>query len=229
MKRVTFLISDTGGGHRAAARAIESALTHRFPGDFETSYVDVFREYTPPPMRYAPEIYPRWVKESVATYGLYFRITEMALRVPLLRNTVPGLLGEAELLQSGPDHGCSMLRCRQQGVTLFLQFLPGATPQLGAYTNESWDAEFKRGVYEFAPPPVRKLDLLRSGIEAGEIVTFASLFQASKSDRPRFSLSPAAPGEVRVEGDGFPTPSVHSFTTGTRLVLDRRSVAIRLD
>ncbi len=70
MKRIGFLISDTGGGHRAAARAIAAALELRYPGEFSFDQIDVFREYTPSPWRYAPEIYPRWIRYSPRSYGL---------------------------------------------------------------------------------------------------------------------------------------------------------------
>jgi 1,2-diacylglycerol 3-beta-galactosyltransferase len=94
MKRIIFLMSDTGGGHRAAGRAIEAALNIRYPDEFEVAYVDVFREYTPPPMKYAPEIYPRWVKHSIKTYGWYFQFFDQLMQLPLARSTLPTLVAE---------------------------------------------------------------------------------------------------------------------------------------
>lgn len=55
---ITFLFSDTGGGHRSGASAIIEALNLEFPGRVETRMVDLFREYTPSPFKYAPDIYP---------------------------------------------------------------------------------------------------------------------------------------------------------------------------
>lgn len=57
-KRVLFLFSDTGGGHRSATEAMIEALELEFPGRFEPRMVDFFREYYPSPLRFAPEIYP---------------------------------------------------------------------------------------------------------------------------------------------------------------------------
>lgn len=94
MKRLIFLMSDTGGGHRSAGRAIEAALQIRYPGQFEAFYVDVFREYTPAPMKYAPEIYPKWVKHSITTYGWYFQFFDQIMQLPLARNTLPMLIAE---------------------------------------------------------------------------------------------------------------------------------------
>ena len=57
-KRVLFLFSDTGGGHRAPTEAMIEALELEFPGRFESAKVDFFRQYYPRPLRYAPELYP---------------------------------------------------------------------------------------------------------------------------------------------------------------------------
>ncbi len=103
-KRVIFLMSDTGGGHRAAGRAIEAALQIRYPDQFETFYVDVFREYTPPPMKYAPEIYPKWVKHSLTTYGWYFWIFDQLMKLPLARTTLPLLISENRVRRLVTDY-----------------------------------------------------------------------------------------------------------------------------
>ncbi|NPV55654.1 MAG: galactosyldiacylglycerol synthase [Anaerolineae bacterium] len=57
-KRVLFLFSDTGGGHRSAASAIIEALELEFPGGTRCEMVDILKDYGPPPINYAPEIYP---------------------------------------------------------------------------------------------------------------------------------------------------------------------------
>ena len=57
-KRVLFLFSDTGGGHRSATEAMMEALDAEFPGRFTSHKVDFFREYYPRPLKYAPEMYP---------------------------------------------------------------------------------------------------------------------------------------------------------------------------
>lgn len=56
--RILFLFSDTGGGHRSAAEAIIEAIHLEFPDQFETKMIDIFREYAPLPLNFAPEIYP---------------------------------------------------------------------------------------------------------------------------------------------------------------------------
>ncbi|MFZ1412462.1 MAG: glycosyltransferase [Micropruina sp.] len=62
MKRVLFLFSDTGGGHRSATEAMIEAMELEFPGVFDCDKVDVFREYLPGPLKYAPELYPPMTK-----------------------------------------------------------------------------------------------------------------------------------------------------------------------
>ena len=50
---ILFLFSDTGGGHRAAAVAIQEALQAEFPGMVDWEMVDFFRDYAPPPLNRA--------------------------------------------------------------------------------------------------------------------------------------------------------------------------------
>ena len=55
---IVFLFSDTGGGHRSAASAIVEALDLEFSGQFTCEMIDIFRQYAPPPLHMAPEMYP---------------------------------------------------------------------------------------------------------------------------------------------------------------------------
>jgi 1,2-diacylglycerol 3-beta-galactosyltransferase len=50
---ILFLFSDTGGGHRAAAVAIQEALQAEFPNQVDWEMVDFFRDYAPPPLNRA--------------------------------------------------------------------------------------------------------------------------------------------------------------------------------
>lgn len=47
MKRILFVMSDTGNGHRAAATAIRDALQMRHGSEIDCKIVDVFKHYTP--------------------------------------------------------------------------------------------------------------------------------------------------------------------------------------
>ena len=57
-KRILFLMSDTGGGHRAAAQAIEEGIHHLYSGRFDVVVEDVWRCHTPWPVNQIPETYP---------------------------------------------------------------------------------------------------------------------------------------------------------------------------
>ena len=48
-KRILMLISDTGGGHRASAQAMESMLEQVAPGSTDVRIVDVWTDYCPFP------------------------------------------------------------------------------------------------------------------------------------------------------------------------------------
>jgi 1,2-diacylglycerol 3-beta-galactosyltransferase len=54
---ILFLFSDTGGGHRSAAKAIIEALDIYHPGQVTTEMLDFFEAYAPPPFDRAPSTY----------------------------------------------------------------------------------------------------------------------------------------------------------------------------
>ena len=64
MKRLLFLIADTGGGHRAAATAVERQMDVAMPGEFEITILDPFTSAKP--------------KVIGGTAGLYGPITRHA-------------------------------------------------------------------------------------------------------------------------------------------------------
>jgi len=107
-KRVLFLISDTGGGHRSAAQAIVEALHLEYPGVFDAQVLDFLRSYYPSPLRYAPEIYPPMSK--FPTWGLTYHALNGRgraaiandLSYPYLRRSMHRLLNEnpADLIVS---------------------------------------------------------------------------------------------------------------------------------
>ncbi|MEW5957948.1 MAG: glycosyltransferase [Chloroflexota bacterium] len=56
-KRILFLMSDTGGGHRAAAQAIEEAIHHLYPDTYEVFIEDIWKRHTPWPINRLPDSY----------------------------------------------------------------------------------------------------------------------------------------------------------------------------
>jgi 1,2-diacylglycerol 3-beta-galactosyltransferase len=75
-RRILLLMSDTGGGHRAAALAIQAALENRYPGAYTFDMVDAFRYYTPTPFKHMPRLYPLWVNRAKHSWGTGYRISD---------------------------------------------------------------------------------------------------------------------------------------------------------
>lgn len=84
MKRVLFLMSDTGGGHRAAAEAIRDALYLRYGREnVAAELVDVFRESIFP-LNYMPEFYPWLVNRSKASWEAGYKFSNTPERARML-------------------------------------------------------------------------------------------------------------------------------------------------
>lgn len=74
LRKIVFLFSDTGGGHRSAAEAIIEALEIEFSGCFDHEMIDIFKDYGPLPLKYMPELYPQMVKLPRA-WGLGYKLS----------------------------------------------------------------------------------------------------------------------------------------------------------
>jgi 1,2-diacylglycerol 3-beta-galactosyltransferase len=74
--RIVFLFSDTGGGHRASATAVQKALELEFPGRFEVQLLDPFVEGGRPFLRWLVYRYNFMLKHLPRTYGLVFHLTD---------------------------------------------------------------------------------------------------------------------------------------------------------
>ena len=108
-RRILFLFSDTGGGHRSATEAMMEALELEFPGRFDLAKVDFFREYYPRPLKFAPEIYPP-ISRVPRAWGFSFKMSDgkgrtkavSELAYPYLRRAAQRLVKEnpADLIVS---------------------------------------------------------------------------------------------------------------------------------
>jgi 1,2-diacylglycerol 3-beta-galactosyltransferase len=72
---ITFLFSDTGGGHRAACEAIIEAIHCEFGDAVITQMVDFLKDYAPPPFNHLPEAYPDMVRVP-ELWGAMFDISD---------------------------------------------------------------------------------------------------------------------------------------------------------
>lgn len=79
--RIVFLLSYTGGGHKAVADAIQAAMRIQYDSaSIEFDYVDVFQEYCIPPFNQAPSLYANMVNKTPALWGLSYLICNGQLR-----------------------------------------------------------------------------------------------------------------------------------------------------
>jgi 1,2-diacylglycerol 3-beta-galactosyltransferase len=85
--RIVFLFSDTGGGHRSAASAIIEAIELEYPGQFDCEMIDIFRQYAPPPLHMAPEIYPP-LSRMPDVWELGFRVSDGARRTRIFYHAI---------------------------------------------------------------------------------------------------------------------------------------------
>lgn len=101
-RRILFLFSDTGGGHRSAAEAIIEAIKLEFPDvDFQIEMIDILREYGTLLFKYAPRQYPYMVK-APQMWGLGYQLTNGPRRVravsdmlwPYIRRSMHRLLSD---------------------------------------------------------------------------------------------------------------------------------------
>ncbi|MCI0710748.1 MAG: glycosyltransferase [Chloroflexi bacterium] len=81
---VLFLMSDTGGGHRAAAEAIRAAMEDLYPLRYRYQLVDVFKDYTPFPFNQMPDFYPVWVNNSKLSWHLGYQMSNTRNRSKLI-------------------------------------------------------------------------------------------------------------------------------------------------
>jgi len=87
-KRILFIMSDTGGGHRAAAEAIRDALIARHGEDaLEAPFLDGFR-VSRFPMNYMPEFYPWIVNHSKASWGWGYKLSNSKRRAAFFSATM---------------------------------------------------------------------------------------------------------------------------------------------
>jgi 1,2-diacylglycerol 3-beta-galactosyltransferase len=82
-KRLLFLFSDTGGGHRSTAHAVAQALQGRHGDQVQIELVDGLAEYAPWPFNHPTAVYPKmlWLRGLVWTTG--FRLSDGPRRVKL--------------------------------------------------------------------------------------------------------------------------------------------------
>jgi 1,2-diacylglycerol 3-beta-galactosyltransferase len=87
-KRILLLMSDTGGGHRACAEAIQAALYASYGESVEVELFDVFRAASGFPMNIMPEFYPWLIRHSQAFWGYGYELANSPKRAKLLSKLI---------------------------------------------------------------------------------------------------------------------------------------------
>lgn len=70
-KKVLILMSDTGGGHRATAQALDSALKLEFPGQFDCKIMDIWTDHAVYPFSQFVPNYRFLAKHPLLWRGMY--------------------------------------------------------------------------------------------------------------------------------------------------------------
>lgn len=126
MKRILFLMSDTGGGHRAAAEAIRDALYIRYGEDnISAVLVDVFKQYTNFPLKYQPELYPIWVNRGKSSWGMGYKLSNTRRSAALLSRGMY-LTNSGKLRRMVKQHPADVVVCVHSVI---------ARPSLRAYMS----------------------------------------------------------------------------------------------
>jgi 1,2-diacylglycerol 3-beta-galactosyltransferase len=109
-------MSDTGGGHRAAAEAIMDALEAKHPGELDMKMVDVFRDYTRFPYKYMPEFYPWLINRSKSSWGVGYKLSNTRARARALSRGMYAY-SESGLKQMTREHPADLVVCVHSVLT----------------------------------------------------------------------------------------------------------------
>jgi 1,2-diacylglycerol 3-beta-galactosyltransferase len=116
-KRVLFLMSDTGGGHRAAAEAIAEALIQRYgAGQVAIELVDVFRDYTAFPLNHMPEFYPWLINHSKSSWGMGYKLSNTRRSARVMSRAMY-ITGEKRMKRMVREHPADVVVCVHSVLT----------------------------------------------------------------------------------------------------------------
>lgn len=71
-QRILILMSNTGGGHRASALALQAGFERQFPGRFQIKIIDLLADHTFWPLNRSPQIYATIATKAPRLWGLVY-------------------------------------------------------------------------------------------------------------------------------------------------------------
>ncbi len=87
-KRILILMSDTGGGHRASAQALQAVFQERYPGRIQVDIIDLWMHHTPWPLNQLPKSYRFVTDHTPRLWKWAWRMSEKETASDLLFSTV---------------------------------------------------------------------------------------------------------------------------------------------
>lgn len=104
-KRILILMSDTGGGHRASAQAIDQALQEQYPGKVDVNIMDIWTDHAGWPYNKFVPVYRFLAKHPMLWRGFYlygmFPPTKFFTELASQRNSYKSF--ERAIVSADPD------------------------------------------------------------------------------------------------------------------------------
>ena len=110
VRRLLFLFSDTGGGHRSTARAVAQALREAYGEQVKIELVDALADYAPWPFDHLGKIYPYLVRLRGWGWAIGYHLSDGPRRARLLTG-IHWPLARAALLRLIHDHPADAIVC----------------------------------------------------------------------------------------------------------------------
>jgi 1,2-diacylglycerol 3-beta-galactosyltransferase len=76
IKKILIFMSDTGGGHRASAQALQAAFTERYGATFQVDMIDLWMKHAPWPLNELPKSYRFLANDAPWLWELIYRVGE---------------------------------------------------------------------------------------------------------------------------------------------------------
>jgi len=235
-KRVLFLFSDTGGGHRSAFQAVRDAMQIKYGDEVGFEAVDVLRECKWP-LNKQPEMYPLIVNNSKLLWALMYHSLDGKRRTKLARQLIY-MNNRDNLKRIVHDHPADVVVCTHSVIAnpTFRAFLtlPKRPPFLTVVTDLVTTPSFwydPRVDQCFVPTQDAYNRGLKLGMSPDQMqITglpvnphFMDSMTTQEEARAEFGFDPDLPAVMMVAGsDGMGT----IFKTAT--ALDAKGLAIQI-